>query len=200
MTSTIVQMICLICIWGYAIARLGEMTWASRMNRTIGNILLCGGVVFVVRVGMWNYLDMEWGYWASGAILAGATGLRLWHSLQQRESSMLPLAGQVLVKAAVAHCPASLPLRAVRAKCRDSGRAVTPGQPLGLPRVSRRVVVPARPLPLFRQQPQPRPIRQDHARALVAQPHERIVGDQQRAVEVGVIGQRRNMRGGSHAE
>lgn len=82
LTSAIVQMICLICIWGYAIARLGEMALDSRMNRTTGNILLCGGVVLVMGMGIWNYLNMEWGYWASAAILAGATGLRLWQSLR----------------------------------------------------------------------------------------------------------------------
>ena len=50
--------------------------------------------------------------------------------------------------------PATPPLRAVRAKCRGNERTVTPGQPLGFPRGSRRVVVIAvraawRPLPLL---------------------------------------------------
>jgi len=50
-----------------------------------------------------------------------------------------------MVRATVACRPATPPLRAVRAKCRGSARAVTPGQPLGFPRGSRAVVVPAQP-------------------------------------------------------
>jgi hypothetical protein len=56
-----------------------------------------------------------------------------------------------MVGATVTCRPATPPLRAVRARSvggvrrRGSGRAVTPGQPLGFPRGSRRVVVPAQP-------------------------------------------------------
>ncbi|MBN1877180.1 MAG: hypothetical protein JXA33_23355 [Anaerolineae bacterium] len=94
LTSAIIQMIWLICNWGYAIAHLGEITLAGRMNRMmIGNILLCGSVIYVVIVGTLNYRELGWGYWASGVILASATGLRLCPSLRQRAHSMPSLAG-----------------------------------------------------------------------------------------------------------
>jgi hypothetical protein len=58
-----------------------------------------------------------------------------------------PNAAQVLFGATVACRPATPPLRTVRARsvgrvrCRGSARVVTPGQPLGFPWGSRRVVV-----------------------------------------------------------
>jgi len=91
LAEAIIGMTFLVCTWGYAFARF-IMIWTRRMNRTIGIILLCGSVAYVVIVGILNYREMGWGYWASGAILASATGLRLWRSLKQEESSMPPLA------------------------------------------------------------------------------------------------------------
>jgi hypothetical protein len=63
---------------------------------------------------------------------------------------------QVMVRAAVTCRPATPPLRAVRAQSvggvrrRGSERVVTPGQPLGFPKGSRRVVVPRTPCPRLR--------------------------------------------------
>jgi hypothetical protein len=93
LTEAIIEMTFWVCTWGYAFARLGEMILARRVNQTVGNILLYGGVVFVMIVGILDYRDMGWGYWASGAILASATGLRLWLSLKQGKISMPPVTG-----------------------------------------------------------------------------------------------------------
>lgn len=95
LTTAIVDLLYLAFSWGYVFFRWRKIILGgdarSKIDRRIGNTLLLGSVVATMGVGILYAHELGWGYGASGAILAGAIGLRVWHPYLRRENRSQPV-------------------------------------------------------------------------------------------------------------
>ena len=92
--AALVELLFLMCIWGYGLIRLGKMTFSHPTTWGIESVLLWVSVLCLggFSIGITIYRDLGWGYWLNGGILIATAGWWGWQFLTGKKRNALSLA------------------------------------------------------------------------------------------------------------